>query len=220
MGSENGDDDEQPVREVIISRDFYMGVYEVTQAQWERVMGTTLEQQSDSSDFQGIYGEGVDFPMYHVSWEDARAFAERLNVLEKCNACYRLPTEAEWEYAARAGTSTEYSFGDDVDQLGNYGWYRDNSGNETHPVGQKQPNPWGLYDIHGNVWEWVSDWYAVQYENGTVTDPTGTATGSNRVVRGGSWDNSAGFLRSAFRRFYSPGLRDGYLGFRLVRTYP
>jgi formylglycine-generating enzyme required for sulfatase activity len=132
---------------------------------------------------------------------------------------YRLPTEAEWEYAARAGTTTRWSFGDDARQLGRYAWYDENAGGQTHPVGQLQPNPWGLYDMHGNVWEWVQDWYG-KYTNGTAVDPAGPSSGSGRVYRSGCLGYFARHCQSAFRRSGGPGLRWNYLGFRLLREIP
>ena len=132
---------------------------------------------------------------------------------------YRLPTEAEWEYACRAGTTTRFSYGDDPDysQLGEYAWYENNSSKTTHSVGQKKPNGWGLYDMHGNVFEWCQDWFG-NYPGGSVTDPQGAATGSDRVLRGGYWDSDAGICRSAYRDAVYPGtLNDShYLGFRPV----
>jgi formylglycine-generating enzyme required for sulfatase activity len=151
-----------------------------------------------------------------VSWDDAQDFINRLNQKEG-HKRYRLPTEAEWEYAARAGTTSTYSFGDDASQLGRYAWHGDNSGDTTHPVGQKQPNAWGLYDMHGNVWEWVQDWYGEKYYSGSPsTDPRGPSSGSNRVSRGGCLIIVAPPCRSAFRFGFSPGRRDGLLGFRLA----
>jgi formylglycine-generating enzyme required for sulfatase activity len=208
MGSAQGNNDERPSHQVTISRPFYLGKYEVTQAQWEAVMG------SNPSRFTGQ----PDRPVEQVSWDDVQAFIRKLNEKEG-GTMYRLPTEAEWEYAARAGSTTAYSFGDDPGQLGEYAWYTDNSGGQTHPVGQRQPNAWGLYDMHGNVWEWVQDWYGT-YAAEPVTDPQGPSSGSNRVVRGGSWRNGARFCRSAYRFYAHPGDRIVDLGFRLLRTAP
>ena len=208
MGSNDSDayDDEKPVHTVRITQPFYLGKYEVTQGQWQAVMG------SNPSRFTG----DPNRPVENVSWEDVQEFIRRLNSREG-GATYRLPTEAEWEYAARAGTTTRWSFGDDASQLGRYAWYDGNAGGQTHPVGQLQPNPWGLYDMHGNVWEWVQDWYG-KYASGTAVDPAGPSSGSLRVDRGGSWVITARRCRSAHRNGVAPGLRDGYLGFRLLRV--
>jgi formylglycine-generating enzyme required for sulfatase activity len=153
MGSNNGEPNEKPVHMVRISRPFYLGKYEVTQAQWEAVMG------NNPSQFKG----DPNSPVENVSWDDVQEFIKRLKRLNtrESGVKYRLPREAEWEYAAQAGTTTAYSFGNDPSQLGEYAWYGENANGETHPVGQKKPNPWGLYDMHGNVWEWVQDWYGV-----------------------------------------------------------
>jgi formylglycine-generating enzyme required for sulfatase activity len=209
MGSANGSDDERPVHTVRISKPFYLGLHEVTQGQWETVMG------SNPSKFKG----DTNRPVETVSWEDVQKFIDKLNAREG-GTKYRLPTEAEWEYAARAGSKTAYSFGDDSSQLGKYAWFSDNADNTTHPVGKLQPNAWGLYDMHGNVWEWVQDWYDDKYAAGPVTDPQGPASGSNRVVRGGSWSHGAGDCRSADRSRSAPGDRYVNLGFRLLRTAP
>jgi formylglycine-generating enzyme required for sulfatase activity len=157
-------------------------------------------------------------PVEQVSWEDAQEFIRKLNAKEG-GTKYRLPTEAEWEYAARAGSTTAYSFGDDVTQLGEYAWYDQNAGNTTHPVGQRKPNAWGLYDMHGNVWEWVQDWYGA-YAAATVTDPQGPASGSDHVFRGGGWSISAGPCRAAYRYGAPYGHRLAYLGLRLLRMAP
>jgi len=158
-----------------------------------------------------------------VSWNDCQEFIRRLNNKEGVNK-YRLPTEAEWEYACRAGSNTAFANGGITEtgcghdpNLDAMGWYCGNSGSKTHPVAQKKPNAWGLYDMHGNVWEWCQDWYG-DYPRGHVTDPAGPSSGSLRVNRGGGWSSNAGFCRSAFRDCYSPGFRYGYLGFRLART--
>ena len=194
MGDASGDDDETP-HEVTLTKPFKMGVHEVTQAQYEQVMGV------NPSRFKG-----ANNPVEMVSWEEAVEFCRRLSELPAEKAAgnvYRLPTEAEWEYACRAGTTTKYSFGDDESELGNYAWSLENSGDKTHPVGGKKPNAWGLHDMHGNVSEWCQDCYGA-YPIGSVTDPTGPAFNSTnsvhigigrRTVRGGSCVNSAGVCR-------------------------
>ncbi|MDR1920313.1 MAG: formylglycine-generating enzyme family protein [Candidatus Adiutrix sp.] len=204
---EKADDDETPAHRVTISKPFYLGKYEVTQSQWAAVMG------DNPSRFKGQSN-----PVERVSWDDVQVFIKKLNQKEGGNK-YRLPTEAEWEYAARAGTTSAYSFGDDAGELGRYAWYRDNSGDTTHPVGQKEPNGWGLYDMHGNVWEWVRDWHDKNYYAASpATDPRGPSSGSFRVNRGGAWFNYtyAGHCRSAYRYRSSPDSRHDGLGFRLT----
>ncbi len=206
MGSNDGDRDEQPVHEVTISQPFYLGKYPVTQAQWQAVM------ENNPSHFTG----DPNRPVENVSWNDVQTFIEKLNAKES-GKLYRLPTEAEWEYASRAGSTTAYSFGDDPSQLDEYAWHGDNAGGTTHPVGQLKPNAWGLYDMHGNVWEWVQDW-AGDYPSGAVTDPTGPTKGAAQVVRGGGWFDDARYCRAAFRFHFSPGNRVSNLGFRLARS--
>jgi formylglycine-generating enzyme required for sulfatase activity len=202
---EEADDDETPQHLVSISRPFYLGKYEVTQAQWTAMMGNNPSRVKGRSN-----------PVEQVSWHDVQAFIKRLNAKEGHNR-YRLPTEAEWEYAARAGTTGAYSFGDDAAGLGGYGWYRDNSGDKPHPVGQKQPNAWGLYDMHGNVLEWVQDWYSDEYYgNNPSTDPICLSSGPTRVVRGGALSCSARDCRSAYRDYFAAGNRHNDLGFRLA----
>jgi formylglycine-generating enzyme required for sulfatase activity len=192
-------------RTVTISKPFYLGKFEVTQEQWVAVMG----EGSNPSKFKGRTN-----PVEQVSWDDVQVFIQKLNQKEGGNK-YRLPTEAEWEHAARAGTTTEYFLGDDPAALSQYAWFSENSQGTIHPVGEKKPNPWGLYDIYGNVWEWVADWYG-DYRAGTVADPTGPDSGSTRVVRGGSWSGTAETCRSAGRNRGVPGFRGGSLGFRLA----
>ena len=204
MGSNSGYSDEKPVHRVTISKPFYLQSTEVTQGQWRAVMG------SNPSNFKGD-----DLPVEQVSWNDAQEFIRKLNAKEGSDK-YRLPTEAEWEYAARAGSQSKYCFGDDAGRLGDYAWYDSNSGNKTHAVGQKKPNGWGLYDMHGNVWEWVQDWKA-SYSSGSSTDPSGPSSGSVRVFRGGGWNDPARYCRSASRGWGDPGFRSIYLGFRLAR---
>jgi formylglycine-generating enzyme required for sulfatase activity len=174
-------------RDVTLTKPFKMGVHEVTQAQYEQVM------KNNPSSFKG-----AENPVEQVSWEDAVEFCRKLSELSAEKAAgnvYRLPTEAQWEYACRAGTTTQFSFGDDESDLGDYAWYRENSASKAHPVGGKQPNAWGLYDMHGNVCEWGQDWHGDS--SGAVTDPTGPADGSGRVIRGGGWDFIAEICRSA-----------------------
>ncbi len=201
-----GDVDEWP-HEVTLTRPFYIGVYEVTNAEWRRVMGSVPSQWKDD-----------ERPVEKVSWDDANEFCRRLSEMPEekdAGRIYRLPTEAEWEYACRAGSTTEYSFGDDESLLGDFAWFDGNAGSQTHPVGQKRPNAWGLYDMHGNVWEWCSDGWA-DYPRGSVTDPKGWSWSSGRVVRGGSWYDSARFCRSSCRPGSVPSFRSNDLGFRLA----
>ena len=201
-------DGEGPQHEVEISLSFYVGQHEVTQGQWRAVMGNNPSRFSSCGD---------DCPVESVSWNDVQEFIRRLNAKEGAGK-YRLPTEAEWEYACRAGSRGAYGYGDDAGRLGECAWYEGNSGGKTHPVGQKKPNGWGLYDMHGNVWEWVQDWYG-SYTTEAVTDPSGPGGGSLRVLRGGSFIDRARYLRCADRVSGSPASR-GFLrlGFRLVRT--
>lgn len=208
MGAEDGDAYEKPVHLVRISRPFYMGKYPVTQAQWEAVMG------NNPSRFQG----DANRPVESVSWEKAQEFLRRLSVKEGGKP-YRLPSEAEWEYAAQAGARTAYCFGDDERLLREYGWYGENSGGTTHPVGQLKPNDWGLHDVHGNVWEWVQDWYDdAYYRESPVEDPQGSEKGLDRVVRGGSWiSHYPRSLRASHRYRLAPGAHDDGVGFRCAQ---
>jgi len=195
QSSESGrDSDEGPQHQVTLSP-YLMSKTEVTQAVYERVMGT------NPSKFKGS-----DRPVENVSWNDCKAFCEKAGL--------SLPTEAQWEFAARGGTQSEYYFGNDSSSLGDYAWYGSNSSSQTHPVAQKKPNAYGLYDMAGNVWEWCSDWYA-GYPSNSVTDPVGPSNGSFRVSRGGSWCNLASRCRSAYRDDWSPDNRIVYLGFRV-----
>jgi formylglycine-generating enzyme required for sulfatase activity len=201
MGGETLLEGSKPVHHVRISRPFYLGETEVTQRQYLAVMGT------NPSMFTG----DLDRPVENVSWEDAVAFCRKLG--EREGKKYRLPTESQWEYACRAGSKGSWTFGDDEGSFGEYAWYDANSGNETHRVGKKRPNAWGLYDMHGNVWEWCSDWYGI-YAASPQTDPAGPSTGSLRVLRGGCWYSPAVNCRSA-NRYWEPGDRHDILGFRV-----
>ena len=227
MGSpsyeEGRDDDEGPIHEVRMSP-FCMAKTEVTQAKWAEVMG------GNPSHFSGC---GGSCPVEQVSWFDAVRFCNELSSRDGLTPCYRisgesvtwdrsangyrLPTEAEWEYACRAGTMTRFYTGNTEQDLSRAGWYDGNSGDRTHPVGEKARNAWGLYDMHGNVWEWCWDWLG-PYGSGTVSDPEGPGGGSNRVLRGGSWNNLARSCRAAFRIRHEPGFRRASNGFRLSRS--
>ena len=201
--------------QVTISKDYSLSVTEVTQGQYEKVMGT------NPSWFQKSRVHGSDssrYPVEQVSWEDAVEFCKKLSDLPQEKAAgrvYRLPTEAEWEYACRAGSKTAYSFGESSKSLGDYALYGENSNGQTHPVGEKKANAWGLYDMHGNVWEWCSDWDG-DYPKGAVSDPVGPREGSFRVFRGGGWYYEAALCRSAYRLRIDPSSRSNSLGFRLA----
>ena len=201
---------EGPQHQVTISQGFYLSKYEVTQGQWEAVMSTT--PWSGQSEVQS----NPDHPAVYV---DAQAFIQKLNQ-EAGTEVYRLPTEAEGEYACRAGTTTRWSFGDDRNRLGDYAWYDGNAwsvGNRHgHKVGSKLPNPWGLYDMHGNVWEWCQDWWST-YPSDAQIDPTGPSAGSPRVSRGGNFSGIPPYVRSAIRLLNAPSLSHVTIGFRVVR---
>jgi formylglycine-generating enzyme required for sulfatase activity len=223
MGSNSDEayDDEKPTHKVTVST-FYMSKYEITQAEWVAVMGNNPS-----------YFEGDNLPVEQVSWYDAIEYCNRRSVKEGLQPVYsgsgddivmnmqangyRLPTEAEWEYAATGGNNTlhtyTYAGSNNVDEVG---WYYDNSDSTTHPVGTKAPNQLGIYDMSGNVWEWVWDWYS-SYTGNAQVDPTGAVSGAYRVERGGSWGATAQFLRSASRYYDYPSYRYADLGFRVVR---
>jgi formylglycine-generating enzyme required for sulfatase activity len=204
--------DEGPQTLVTLTQGFYMGKYMVTQSEYEWVTGK----------FPSTFTGDLTRPVETVSWEDSTNYCALLTQRERAqkligpNWVYRLPTEAEWEYACRAMTSTRFSYGDDpgYGHLLDYAWFADNSGNTTHPVGQKLPNPWGLYDMHGGLWEWCQDWYG-PYPGGSAVDPQGPPTGTYRVFRGGSWGCQPQELRSASRDFNPEG-ETGYVGIRVV----
>ncbi len=214
--SETGRFSDETPHWVTLTKGFYLGKFEVTQAQWERVMGANPSHY-----------KGADLPVESVSWDDCQEFVKKLG------SGARLPTEAEWEYACRAGTTTAWSFGNSVLDAGKYAWYGQwewdgtksvkvpggNAEEKTHQVGQKLPNAWGLYDMHGNVWEWCADWDGA-YPKGVVTNPPGAPADSNRVNRGGGWNFSAWFCRSANRYRGAPTLRDVSTGLRVAFTPP
>jgi formylglycine-generating enzyme required for sulfatase activity len=215
--------DEGPPHEVTITRAYYIGKTEVTQRQWAAVMGTNPSGQC------GSYGIGADYPVYCVSWDDIAGpggFIERLNQLLGTNR-YRLPSEAEWERAARAGTTSPFSFGDDAScslehcdpcpLFDDYMWWCGNYSAASHPVARKRANAFGLHDMHGNLAEWVEDWYA-PYPSSSQTDPTGPTSGSRRVVRGGAFGYPAEYCRSASRGSAAPGYRDLDYGFRVAAS--
>jgi formylglycine-generating enzyme required for sulfatase activity len=208
-----------------------MDRHEVTQAEYKKL--GEIEAFPNPSHFQGD-----DLPVEQVTWPQAARFCNARSRYEGLKPAYdmdtgecdfetdgyRLPTEAEWEYACRAGTATAYSFGDEARKLGDFAWFADNSTKKTHPVGQKKPNPWGLFDMHGNVAEWCQDMFAKgYYKDSPEKDPRGPSTGNDYVLRGGSWKSAADSLRSAYRLGENPGFSDACLardaiGFRCVRT--
>ena len=199
--SSDANSDEKPTHNVTLSS-YYICKYEVTQALWRTVMG------SNPSKFKGD-----NLPVEYVTWNDCQTFINRLNSYTGRN--FRLPTEAEWEFAARGGNNSRHYKYSGSNYIGNVSWYDDNSSNRTHPVGTKQANELGLYDMSGNVWEWCSDWYG-SYSFYSQNDPTGPNSGSYRVLRGGSWSDLARFSRSSIRFYSSPGGRNSDLGLRLV----
>jgi formylglycine-generating enzyme required for sulfatase activity len=209
QGYEEGSSKEKPRHKVRITKPFYLGKYEVTQKQWLAVMGT--EHPSNFS--------SPSRPVDEVSWNGVQAFLQKLNEIEK-KGFYRLPTEAEWEYAARSGSDTSYCFGENSEEnpLKHHAWYELNANKRSHPVGMLQPNAWGLYDMHGNVAEWVQDFYDKNYYAiSPKEDPQGPETGRKRVVRGGSWIHQAYSCRSAFRGYFSADYTDSDFGFRVVK---
>jgi formylglycine-generating enzyme required for sulfatase activity len=196
-------DGEGPAHKVTIKKAFYIGVTEVTQAQWKALMGGSNPSQY----------KGDDMPVERVAWDGCRGYLKLLSEKEK--KIFRLPTEAEWEYACRAGSAMRYSGGDDDNAPDEAGWHTENSGGTTHPVAQKKPNAWGLYDMHGNVWEWCQDFYG-EYKDGDQVDPTGVEMGMGRVMRGGSWLDAAKDCRSAKRYFFLADISVVNSGFRTV----
>jgi formylglycine-generating enzyme required for sulfatase activity len=217
MGSPEGEPDrrdDEYQHKVTISKAFYIQTTEVTQGQWKAMMGIEPWKGKD------YVKEGPNYAASYVSWDDAIAYCKKLS--EKESKTYRLPTEAEWEYACRAGTDTAWNFGDDANVLGDYAWYRENAwdiGQDfAHQVRLKKPNAFGLYDMHGNVYEWCNDYYGADYyKQSPEKDPTVPTQGSYRVFRGGSWDDVARLARSAFRIGRGAADRYYFFGFRLVR---
>ena len=209
MGSPESDkdafSDERPQHRVRITKAFYLGKYEVTGEQWKAVMGTNPGSSKGSR-------HAVD----QVTWEDCQTFLGKLNAKVESGK-FQLPSEAQWEYACRAGSTTKYFFGDDPAQLGDYAWYEKNSGGKAHAVGEKKPNAWGLYDMHGNSWEWCADWYeGGYYAKSPVDDPRGPLTGLGHVGRGGGRTAIARLCRSAVRYNFAPNYSDYNLGLRVA----
>ena len=206
---------EGPQHEVTITQGFYIGKYEVTQSQWEAVTGTRPWEGA------AFTMNDPDAPVVRISWDDVQAFIGVLNEFEGEDV-YRLPTEAEWEYACRAGTTTRWAFEDNQDLVGQYAWYQGSAGADhryAHPVGERLSNTWGLYDMHGNVAEWVYNWQT-DYSSGPQIDPVGPDTGEWRVVRGGGFSSTFERVRSAVRKFQRPNKIFGDVGVRLVREAP
>ncbi len=199
---ENPWDGEKPTHQVTLTNDYYIGKYEVTQALWQAVMSNNPS-----------YFKGDNLPVEKVSWNDCQEFISKLNTIT--GKTFRLPTEAEWEYAARGGKKSKGYQYSGSNNLSDVAWYEDNSGNKTHAVGSKQANELGIYDMSGNVWEWCQDWYG-KYSSSSQTNPTGANSGSNRVRRGGGWGGNAWICRSSYRYSYAPGFSNDSLGLRLV----
>jgi len=224
----DGCEDEHPQHRVRITRPFYMGKYEVTNAQYQQFLRESGYDGSQDvlynylhlahyhdRDWREHAPTGADYPVVAVSWKNAQAFCQWLS--RKTGREVRLPTEAEWEYACRAGSSMVYHFGDSEDRLGDYAWYHGNSDWKTHPVGQKRPNAWGLYDMHGNVEEWCADWYGEDYyAQSPAADPAGPTSGTLRVLRGGAWYSLERDCRSADRDHDWPTFAFYSYGFRVV----
>jgi len=212
MGSQSSEKDmapdEAPLHRVTISREFYLGKYEITQSQWKALMG------ENPSVFHNFNFSG-NHPVEMVSWEDAQTFLQKLNELGP--GFFRLPTESEWEYCCRAGTQSRFPWSDDPDYklLSEYAWFYSRAEGKSHPVGQKKPNDWGLYDMHGNVWEWCGDWFD-NFSGDPVTDPPGALSGTGRIIRGGSWFNEPEALRSANRHRHPTDSRQTNIGIRIV----
>jgi len=207
MGADSEARADQKPHSVRLTQPFYIGVYQVTNAQWRQLMGVSPGQSKQDA-----------WPVEQVSWHDAAKFCRELSSLpeeKRAGRVYRLPTEAEWEFVCRAGSSTAYSFGDEEALLHDYAWFKENSGGHAQPVGKKKPNAWGIFDMHGNVCEWCSDWYA-DYPDDSITDPLGPSEGTDRVLRGGGWDNDAQWCLAAWRNATNPSDSADGLGFRIA----
>jgi formylglycine-generating enzyme required for sulfatase activity len=207
MGDGTGGDDEKPVHKVTLTKPFYIGKYKVTQPQWEALMGSNPSIAKDPKN-----------PVERVSWEDCKAFLQKLDAKFGDKVVkFSFPTEAQWEYACRAGKTTKYCFGDKEADLGRYAWFIENSKDKIHPVGEKKPNAWGLYDVHGDAWEWCADWYdKAYYKTSPANDPPGPASGIFRVCRGSSWESMAPDCRCGFRLFAVPSDRFPYISLRVA----
>ncbi len=203
--------DEHPVHWVCLNG-FWMGKYEVTQGQWQQVM----ERNPSYFNKDKVGRDTSNHPVEQVSWNDVQEFLWKLNEQAE-EERYRLPSEAEWEYAARAGTETLFCFGNEAEKLSEYAWYDNNSDGQTHPVGTRRPNAWGLYDMHGNVWEWCQDWYdSTYYSKSPSKNPHRPSSGNFRVLRGGSWYIYPWYCRSAFRLNRSSDVWYRDIGFRIT----
>jgi len=199
---------------------FELMATEVTQRMWEEVMGVSIEYQfSSANDDYGLAGTGDDYPIYYVSWNDCQEFISELNSIDPDHT-YRLPTEAEWEYACRAGSRTAFYWGnsDSDSTMNEYCWYAVNSDSEAHPVGILQPNDWGLYDMSGNVWEWCEDNYAEDYADCPTDGSAHEGPETRRILRGGGWFFYPSYCRSAYRNLDSPDYANSNIGFRLARS--
>ena len=220
MGSTNGEYDEKPQHRVMLSQGFWMGETPVTQGLWQEIMGNNPSYFLEGK-FLGLFGGKIspDRPVDSVSWYDCQKFVAKLNArsdIQRLGLKFSLPTEAQWEYACRAGTTGDYGGTGKIDDMG---WYDGNSGNTTHPVGRKEPNEWGLYDMHGNVWEWCADWYdSGYYAKSPASNPTGPAFGDFRVDRGGSFYGAADDCAAGRRDGSNPGYSSRALGLRLAAS--